>query len=167
MRPRLNTLFTSLHRAFLIHDTLLRRWHGMLGLRRQSPPSWYQDRLEEEIREVVAAKTQVEKLSETSDVLFSIIRARYDGFPVQEPSLFVNYRHILVYMYMLGKFTLRWQFYRTAAYLCRAPHYHSVHEVVNPGRDHKLREVASRHQIGPEKFERVGRWLCWVFPLLP
>ncbi|TVY59241.1 hypothetical protein LCER1_G000224 [Lachnellula cervina] len=139
----------------------------MLGLRRQSPPSWYQDRLDDEVREVVAAKSPLEKLSETSDILFSIIRARYDGFPVHEPPLFVNYRHVLVYAYMLGKFTLRWKFYRTAAYLCKAPHCDSVREVVNPGKDHKLQEVASRHHIDPERFERVCWWLRWVFPLLP
>lgn len=139
----------------------------MLGLRQYSSSSWYQDRLQEEIQELATAETRIEKLSETSDVLFTIIRARLDGFPVQEPRLIVNYRHVLVYMYMLEKYTLRWQFYQTAVYLCNAPHYRSVCEVFNPGKDTKLGGVASRHQIDPEGFERVGRRLRWGFPLLP
>ncbi|TVY36048.1 hypothetical protein LOCC1_G007975 [Lachnellula occidentalis] len=144
-------------RNFPTQDALLRRWHKMLNLRHQSPPSWYQDRLDEEILEVSAATSRVEVLSETSDVLFSIIRARYDGFPVQEPLMIVNvnYRRFSVYMYMLAKFTMRWLFYRTAAYLCKAGNCGSVCEVVNPGKGHKRRAVARRHCIDPERFERL------------
>lgn len=148
-------------------DALLRRWHGMLGLSRQSPPSWYRDRLREELRERRTAKTPLQKLSETSDVIFSISRARYDGFPVRKLPPFVASRHVLLYSYMLAKYTMRWKFYRTAAIFCNAPRYDLVREVVNPGKDHKLGEVASRHQIDPVKFKRVGRRLRWVWPLLP
>jgi hypothetical protein len=62
-------------------DALLKRWHGMLGLSRQSPPSWYRDRLRKELRERWTAKTPWQKLSETSDVFFPISRARTMGFP--------------------------------------------------------------------------------------
>ncbi|KAJ3863985.1 uracil phosphoribosyltransferase-domain-containing protein [Lentinula novae-zelandiae] len=121
----------------------------MLGLQRQSPPSWYKDRVREELHERRAATTSLQKLSETSDVFFAIIRANYDGFAVRKMPPFVASRHILVYAYMLGKYTSRWGFYRTAAILCRVPHSHSVREVVNPGKDSKLHEVALRHQIDP------------------
>jgi hypothetical protein len=60
---------------------------------------------------------------------------------------------------MLAKYTLRWKFYRTAAFLCNAPHYDLVREVVNPSKDHRLEEVASRHQNDPVEFKRVGRQL--------
>jgi len=146
---------------------LLKRWHGMLGLSRQSPPSWYRDRLREELRERRIAKTPWQKLSETSDVFFSSSRARYDGFPVRKVPPFVTSRHVLVYAYMLTKFTLRWKFYRTAAIICNAPHYDSVREVVNPSKDQKLKEVAMRHQIDPVEFKRVCRQLRQVWPLLP
>lgn len=111
------------------------------------------------------AKTSVEKLSETSDVFFAIIRAHFDGFPVRKIPDFVASRHTSVYAYMLGKYTLRWGFYRTAAFLSGAPR--SVCEVVNPSKDDKLHVVALRHQIDPERFKRVGRRLRWVWPLLP
>ena len=113
------------------------------------------------------AKTCWQKLSEASDVLFTSSRAQYDGFPVRKLPPFVTSRHILVYAYMLAKFTSRWKFYRTAAILCNAPHYDLVREVVNPSKDQKLEEVASRHQIDPVEFKRVGRQLRRVWPLLP
>lgn len=147
-------------------DMFLRRWHRMLGLSRQSPPSWYQDRLREELQERRTAVTPLLKLSETSDVFFSISRAQYDGFPVRDLPPFVA-SHVLVYVYMLAKYTLRWTFYRTVAILCRVPHYHLVREVVNPSKDHKLIDVACRYQIDPVEFVRVGRRLRRVWPLLP
>ena len=64
-------------------------------------------------------------------------------------------------------FTLRWKFYRTAPIICNAPHYDSVRKVVNPSKGQKLEEVASRHQIDPVEFKRVGRQLRQVWPLLP
>src|SRR5262249_36418261 len=131
-------------------DALLRRWHRMLGLSRQSPPSWYRNRLREELRERRTAGTTFwRKLGETSDVFFSISRARYDGFPVRQLPPFAASRHGLVYGYMLAKYTLRWKFYRTAAMLCDTPRHGWVREVVNPSKDHKLDEVAARHQIDP------------------
>ena len=149
-----------------IGDALLKRWHRMLGLSRQSPPSWYRDRLREELPEPLIAKTHWQKLSETSDVFFSSSRAQYDGFPVRKLPPFITSRHVLVYAYMLAKFTLRWKFHRTVAFICNAPHYDSVREVVNPSKDEKLEEVASRHQIDPVEFKRVGRQLRQVWPLL-
>ncbi|KAF5350832.1 hypothetical protein D9757_013533 [Collybiopsis confluens] len=137
----------------------------MLGLERQSPPSWYKDRLREELQERMSAKTSLGKLSETSDVYFTVIRAHLDGFPVKKIPTFSVFRLAPVYMYMLAKFTLRWGFYRTAAVLCRAPH--PVREVVNPSKDEKLGVVALRHHIDPEQFKRVGRRLRKIWPLLP
>lgn len=139
----------------------------MLGLSRQSPPSWYRDRIREELRERRTAITPWQKLSETSDVFFSISRAQYDGFPVRKLPRFVASRHTLIYAYMLAKYTLRWKFYRVAAILCNTPHYNLVREVVNPNKDHKLDEVASRHQIDIAEFRRLGRQLRRVWPLLP
>ena len=148
-------------------DALLKRWHRMLGLSRQTPPSWYKDRLREELREYRLAKTPCQKISEASDVFFSSIRAQYDGFPVRRLPHFTTSRHVLVYAYMLAKFTLRWKFYRIAAILCNAPRPDLVREVVNPSKDQKLEQVASRHQIDPAKFKGVGRRLRQIWPLLP
>ena len=148
-------------------DALLKRWFGMLGLQRQSPSSWHQDRLREELEELQEAVTPIEKLSETSDVYFAYERARNDGFPIRDLPVFVSPRPVLVYAYMIGKFTSRWTFYRMLAVLCRAPRPGLIREVVNPGKDHKLDAVASRHQIDATKFRTIGRRLRRVWPLLP
>ena len=139
----------------------------MLSLPRQLPPSWYRDRLREELGERRAARSFLRKLSETSDIFFSISRARHDGFPIRTLPDFVVPRHLPVYAYMLAKFTLRWQFYRIAARLCGAARAGAVCEVVNPAKDHKLDEVASRHGIDKATFRRVGRRLRRMWPLLP
>jgi hypothetical protein len=149
-------------------DAFLRRWHRMLGLAHYSPPSWYRDRLREELYERRTAKTPLLKLSETSDVFFSIIRAHYDGFPVRKlPPFVASPRYVILYGYMLAKFTLRWAFFRTAAMLCRAPNHDMVREVVNPGKDHKLDVIALRYQLDPDEFKRVCRRLRRLWPLLP
>ena len=144
----------------------LRRWHGKLGLPRHSSPSWYRDRLREELRERRSAKTPWQKLSETSDVFFSSSRAQYDGSAVRKIPSVVAFRHIPVYVYMVLKYTLRWGFYQMVAILCNAPHYELVREVVNPSKDCNLDKVASRHQIDPMEFRRVGRQLRRIWPLL-
>jgi hypothetical protein len=148
-------------------NSILRRWHEILSLPKQSPRTWYRDRVREELKELRMVKTPLQKLSETSDVFFSISRARYDGIPVQNLPPFVASRHSFVYLYMLTKYTLRWAFYRMAAFLCGVARPDSVREVVNPMKDHKLAEIASRHRIDPKKFHRVSSRLRRVWPLLP
>ena len=145
---------------------ILGHWHRVLGLQRQSPRSWHRDRIYEELRERRTAKTSLQKLSETSDVFFSISRAQYDGYPIRPLPAFV-FSQVPVYLYMLAKYTSRWTFYRMVAVLCKVARYDLVREVVNPSKDHKLDEVASRHNIDLRRFHRVGRWLRKVWPLLP
>lgn len=151
----------------LFRDALLRRWHRMLGLSRQSPPSWYRDRLREELQERRAAETILERLSETSDVFFTISRAQYDGFSIRKLPPFIATRHCQVYAYMLAKYTFRWSFYRMVAILCHAPNARLVREVVNPNKDHKIGEVALRHHLDQNEFKRIGCSLRRLWPLLP
>ena len=144
---------------------VLRRWHGMLGLPQQSPLSWYQDRLQEELHEQQTATTSWQRISETSNILFSISRANFNGFPICRLPSITGPLHVLVYAYMLVKYTSCWTFYRVATMLCHAPQYNLVQEVVNPTRDHKLNEVASHHQIDQEQFKRVSCQLHQLWPL--
>lgn len=144
----------------------LRWWFTMLSLRRQSPGSRHRDRLREELCERRHAETSWQKLSETSDVLFSITRAQYDGFPTRNPSCLYSLHLSPIYMYMVAKYTSRWSFFEAAALFCNARHWNLVHEVVNPSKDHKLIEVATRHDIDHTEFQRVSRQLR-IWPLLP
>ncbi|KAF7547478.1 hypothetical protein G7046_g8987 [Stylonectria norvegica] len=148
-------------------EGFLRKWHRMLGLTRQTSHSWHKDRLREELHERRTVVSFWRKLSETSDVFFSISRARYDGVPIRNLPPLTTPRHCLVYAYMLLKFTSRWKFYRIVARIAKAPRCQSVREVVNPSKDHKLLEVAARHGIDSEHFLKVGRRLRRVWPLFP
>ena len=155
------------NRIRCLGETFLRRWHGMLGLKCQAPRSWHEDRIREELQELAEVATPLERLSEKSDVFFAIVRARYDGFVIQELPRCDSFHDTAVYAYMLGKYSMRCAFYRTAAWLCSAPDSHKVREVVNPSKDWKLEAVANRHNIDPSKFKQVGQRLRRVWPLLP
>ncbi|KAI0454117.1 hypothetical protein F5B21DRAFT_256981 [Xylaria acuta] len=141
-----------------VAESMLRQWHKLLSLQRQSPSSWHHDQFREELEEFDDAQNWLERVSEASDVFFAISRARYDGFPIADlPSL--EPYHIPIYGYMLAKYTSRWAFYRALAFLCGAPSHSTVREVVNPTKDEKLETVARRHQIDPEKFKSTGHRL--------
>lgn len=148
-----------------MRHTFLTWWHQMLGLQRQTPRSWHCDRLREERQELNEAKTWLGKLSESSDFIFSISRARHDGYDIHPLPHFFDLRYTLPYIYMIWKFSSRCMFYRTAAFLYRAPH--SVREVVNPTKDDKLYQVAIRHQLDPVQFKQICRRLLRVWPLPP
>ncbi|KAG9232900.1 hypothetical protein BJ875DRAFT_379762 [Amylocarpus encephaloides] len=147
-------------------NPLLRLWFRMLDLPRFPNPTWHRQRLIEELKEVEEAPTQIYKLSESSDIQFNIYRAEYEGLPIQEmPRFTLPFPSPVVHAYMLAKFTSRWTFYRTAAYFANAPH--SVHEVINPSKDEKLNQVASRHGMNSEGFRKVTHNIlrfCVLFP---
>ncbi|KAF2030453.1 hypothetical protein EK21DRAFT_65488 [Setomelanomma holmii] len=145
---------------------VLRSWLTGLRLAQQSP-SWYRNRLREELQERRIAVTSLHRLSESSDILFSILRAQHDGHPVGTPPPFRLWRNSLVYGYMVTKYTSRWSFYRMAARLSRNADHRTIYEVVNPAKDEKLEEVALRHNIDPLKFRRTCCRLRRIWPLLP
>lgn len=100
-------------------------------------------------------------------MFYILSRARADGHLLQRLPAFAT-SHVHVYAYMVAKYTLRWQFYRTASWAAgKRSHARTAREVVNPRKDIKVREVASRHGIDPERFTLVCRRLRWVWPLLP
>lgn len=144
---------------------LLLRWHGFLHLPRH-PQRWYRDRLREEIRERRLAITPCQKLSETADVFYIISRAQYDGYRLRTLPKF-SFSHVWICAYLVSKYTLRWKFYRVAAFLCHCPDPDAMREVINPAKDHKVQEVACRHGIEPESFARICRRLRLIWPLLP
>lgn len=113
------------------------------------------------------ATTPLNRLSETSDVLFTIFRAQHDGFPIHFRPSWSRAYNGLAKVYMLGRFTSRWGFYRVAAYCAGKRDWRAVREVVNPRKGAKVDEVAGRHGIVREAFRRVCARLLWVLPVLP
>lgn len=149
-------------------SSFLRRWHKMLGLARQSPV-WHRERLIEELEERRLAITWLHQISETADVIFTISRANYECSQIAQmpPHMTASWQGIVNHSYMLAKFTSRWAFYQTVAFLCGCAHYSSVREVVNPAKDSKLGQVAQRHNIDPDKFTRVAHKLLRVVRNIP
>lgn len=145
---------------------LLVRWHRLLRLERQAP-SWYRERLREELLERREALTPLQRLSETADVFYILSRAVHDGYPLQSVPPFKPIRHILVYAYMVFKYTSRWLFYRVAAKACRSANAGQVREVINPAKKHKVGEVASRHGLNHYEYQRACFRLRRFWPLLP
>ncbi|KAG4433807.1 hypothetical protein IFR05_010721 [Cadophora sp. M221] len=151
-------------------NTVLKPWFRILALPRQTPKAWHTIRLAEEEREFLAATTLLERLSEESDRFFTIGRATHDGYLIgDQPAFSASWRNVLVYTYMFVKFSSRCAFYQTAAVLSRAGagRWKPVRETMNPRRQFKLRTIAGRHGICPDRFEAVCWKLRWVWPLLP
>ncbi|KAF2201356.1 hypothetical protein GQ43DRAFT_371653 [Delitschia confertaspora ATCC 74209] len=149
-----------------IDGTFLKWWHTKLGLARQSGRSWYCARLLEEIREVRQANTVTERPREISDVFFALSGAHHDGIPIGEVIPLIARRNLVVYAYMIGKYTMRWSFHRTIAWMCKGD-WKEMLEVVNPDKDSKLKVVAELHGIDPEEFKLVAHRLLQMWPLLP
>ncbi|KAL4985538.1 hypothetical protein BDW68DRAFT_189613 [Aspergillus falconensis] len=146
---------------------LLKKWHTLLGLSRKPELAWHRSRLTEELLERRMAATPLSRLSETSDILFTLSRAQHDGFSIYfRPSWSRTYNG-LAKIYMLSKFTSRWGFYRVAAYCAGKRDWRAVREVVNPRKRAKVDEVALRHGIPTRVFRRVCARLLWVLPVLP
>lgn len=160
----------SIRKTSTVLDSFLTKWHKMLALQRQAPSSWHRSRLREEFVERRDATTTISRLSESSDVFFCISRAMHDRFPIVGRPTFTMGRNGVIYLYMMGKYSSRWAFYRTAAFLCEKRARlgaEAVNEVVNPRKDANLDVVAGRHGIDPVRFRRVGGRLRCVWPLFP
>ncbi|RKF80642.1 hypothetical protein GcM1_191026 [Golovinomyces cichoracearum] len=146
------------------HVVLVNRWHSLLSIAPQHNKTWYQDRLREEFRERNEAQGWLEQISETSDIFYNITRAHHDGFPIGRLPGFKP-SHLPIYVYMIGKYTLRWAFYRIAARLCDSPHK-NIREVINPHKDHKLEKIAVRYDMDRSEFKAVTHQLRRFWPLL-
>ncbi|KAI0144500.1 hypothetical protein GGR57DRAFT_517980, partial [Xylariaceae sp. FL1272] len=95
--------------------SILHKWDKALGLPRQPAAAWHRERLRDELAEYRAARTTQQRLSETAYVFFTLSRAAYDGFPVRRLPPFAT-SHVLVYGYMVGKYTSRWLFFSRACF---------------------------------------------------
>jgi hypothetical protein len=148
-------------------EAVLQVWIRALKLSPQPTKAFHQERLDEELVELEQAKTIIEKLSEAADVEFTTLRARCNGHNIRELSRPLTFRHIAVYVYMLGKFTSRCALYRAAGALSSATK--QINELTNPSKDWKLAAVADRHreQLDAHKFVAMAKILRRIWPLLP
>lgn len=72
-----------------------------------------------------------------------------------------------MYTYMIGKYTSRFAFYRAVARKCGCVDWWEVREVINPGKEFKLGQVARRHGIEEERFIKTAKRLLRRWPIFP
>lgn len=142
---------------------LIHAWHDALGMRPHDE-AWHQGDIADELRELQEARGLLHRWSELSDVAYTYTRAHWDGFrAIKRPIKFSLFFFGLLYMF--PKYTLRWWFYRVAGR--RTDPHARIHEVRNPRKEEKLRHIAEKNQIDPERFIHECKNLLRWWPLLP
>lgn len=142
---------------------LIHFWHSFLDMARKER-AWHVERMMEEVEELKHARGFVMTWSEISDVVYDYTRARWGGYrDIQFP--LPRWKFFVGVLYMIPKYTLRWLFFYTAGR--RAGAKVPVHAVQNPRKEEKLRKIAVRNKLEPERFVRECRRLMRWWPLLP
>jgi hypothetical protein len=91
-----------------------------------------------------------------SDVAYTYTRAKWSGhktipFPLASIKLYVGI------VYMIPKYTLRWKFFRNLGH-----HFDknlNISEVRNPKKIEKLKTIAEKYHLDPEKFTQQAKVL--------
>ena len=118
----------------------------------------------EEVEELRHARGFFFTWSEISDVVYDYTRGRWGGyrdikFPLPRWQFFVGV------IYMIPKYTLRCLFFYIAGRSAGATI--PLHAVQNPRKEEKLRKIAVRNKLEPERFVKECRRLIRWWPLLP
>ncbi len=122
--------------------------------------AWHEEDIQDEYKELLEAKTLLEKWSEYSDVAYTYSRARWTGYKIQLPISKPMYIVGLVYMY--PKYSLRFMFFRRAGKKLGA----RIHEVRNPKKVEKLHSIAERNDIPAKEFSDICKRQLRYWPLL-
>lgn len=140
---------------------LIHFWHSVLDMAKYDE-AWHRQDLADEVREYEESRGMVSRWSELSDVVYTCTRGWWSGhrglqFPLS------RFKYFLGALYMIPKYTLRWLFFLRVGHVLD-PRV-AVHEVRNPTKSHKLREIAERNGLDPEAFERecMQRYKSWIF----
>lgn len=139
-----------------------RLWHSLLDMRKHDA-DWHRQDIADELRELKEARDFWSRWSETSDVVYTVTRARWSGhksfaWPLE------GWKFWWGAAYMFPKYTSRWLFFYMLGKKLGAKQ--KVTAVRNPKKVHKLRDVAAQFGIDSKSFEETAtRWLTW-WPLL-
>ena len=140
---------------------LISWWHSLLDMEKHEL-EWHIKDVEDELSELTEAKSIVEKVSERSDVVYTVTRAWWGGhkslrFPLSKPEFLVGL------IYMFPKYTLRWLFYY---YIGKSfDRKIKITEVRNPKKIYKLKIIAKKYNLDENEFvKRVSiRLKRWIF----
>lgn len=142
---------------------IIHYWHTWLAMPRYDE-AWHRQDMADELAEYRTAVGMVHRWSEVSDVVYTYTRGKWSGhralvFPLSQSA------YIIGLVYMFPKYTLRWLFFRHIARAMGATH--TVTEVRNPKKLHKLVDIAQHNDLEPHEFTRRAQALMKWWLLLP
>lgn len=141
---------------------MINKWHDLLDMEKRDQ-EWHESDLADELAEYYEEEELFKKWSELSDVVYTCTRGRWGGYDIPFP--FKPWQFYLGAVYMFPKYSGRWLFFRSAAK--KAGALHSVHEVRNPKKTHKLHVIAELYGIDKKIFQQICERRLKYWPLLP
>lgn len=124
--------------------------------------AWHEEDIAGELQELAEAEGLIDRWSEYSDVVHTVIRTRRDGFMVDFPLTRLQCLYGSVYMF--PKYTLRFFFFRRAGK--KAGGKTILREIRNPKKIHKLHHIARKNGLDPDEFTAICTKQLRYWPLL-
>lgn len=134
---------------------LINKWHDMLSMPKYDK-EWHEQDMTDELAEYEEAHGLIDTWSELSDVAYTYTRSKWSGhntieFPLSKTKLVIGL------LYMFPKYTLRFKFFRDLGH--QFDKNLNISEVRNPKKIEKLKVIAEKYNLDPEKFTEKARAL--------
>lgn len=140
---------------------LINKWHSILDMPKNDL-AWHEADVLDELEELKEAEGLIHKWSELSDVVYTYTRAHWSGHTeIKSPLSKINFYVGLLYMF--PKYSLRWKFYRVLGK--KFDKNIKITEVRNPKKIEKLKIIALKYNLDPDKFTEEAKKLMkkWMF----
>jgi hypothetical protein len=138
------------------------RWHNMLNMPKYDE-AWHRQDMADEIAEYEEATGLRDVWSELSDVAYTYTRAQWSGH-ISIPFPFSHTKYFLGLMYMFPKYTLRFWFFRKLGH--KFGKNVQISEVRNPKKVSKLKVIAEKYNLDPERFSAEAKKMLHFWILL-
>lgn len=112
---------------------------------------WHKNDINDEYQELLEAKKVIHRMSEMSDIVYTVTRTRWDGYQMAFP--IKKHQIALGTLYMFPKITGRWLFFKRAGKKAGAKR--KITEVRNPDKTYKLHIIAKKYDIDAELFTKI------------
>lgn len=140
---------------------VFRPWHNWLDMPHKNK-EWHVDDVADEYQEWIEAKGFIDHWSELSDIVYTVTRARWNGYDFDFP---ISGLYVLIgTLYMLPKYTSRWLFYYQVGRKLSSSQ--KVTEVRNPIKLEKLHHIARKYDLDQDLFAQTCRRQLKYWPLL-
>lgn len=128
--------------------SLINKWHNMLDMPKYDE-AWHKQDMADELAEYEEAHGFIDIWSELSDVAYTYTRAKWSGYNTIDFPLSRTLLPIGI-LYMIPKYTLRWKFFRNLGH--QFDRNLNISEVRNSKKIEKLKVIAEKYNLDPEKF---------------